>query len=462
MKTALLDRFSTLRNLTLDRVLVAILYVMVILLPLTYYGTIEVGFTVKLYEVVGALGFALLVVDRIRKRELRWRKTPLDIPLLGFWLVAALSLTQAVDLERGIAWWLWLSFYIFGFYYLIVNVVHEERHIHGLLKTYLVVAAVISAFALTQFFLDWAGLPSLIRPAYSKFGSLAVPRPNATFLEPLYFGFYLLPPSVFLSVSFLSKKSVFFKVKTEASLLLLYLTAMAATLSRGSIIALIGSLVILVALYLGFYILNKRKFDHTFTPLWPRFVVVLIAVIPIFFGITWIGLGLERVFHSTDADILKKREEAKAEESRLSLNDPRYKEWGNALKMFKNHPVLGVGLGNFGPTKTGVSRGISGAGKGFAIVNNEPLEVATETGSLGLLAYLGFNVVFVWQMVLGIWKSIKTRLYSQVPLFAGFLLSFLAMSAQFLTLSTIQIGSFWFILGMGAAWVALFERRISS
>lgn len=121
--------------------------------------------------------------------------------------------------------------------------------------------------------------------------------------------------------------------------------------------------------------------------------------------------------------------------------------------MFKENPLLGVGWGNFTSARYGIASGITGppdSEQGFGIVNSEPLEVAVEAGILGLIFYFGYNAVFIWLMLAAILRSVKKQLYGWLPLFAGFLLSFLAMSAQFLTFSTIQIGNYWLILGLGA------------
>ena len=368
---------------SLNNVLIPLTYLFVILLPLTYYGTIEVGFTIKLHEIVAVIAFSLWFLVRVKRRDFSWKRTPLDIPLLGFLVVTALSLTQAINLERGIAWWLWLAFYIFGVYYLIINIVKEERHIKGLLKAYIAIAAIVSAFAVIQFFLDWIGLESLIRPGFSKYGSLAVPRPHATFKEPLLFGHYLLAPSLFAASSFLSKKSLFFKSWVEGALLLVFTVVTITTLSRGAVVSLAGGLAILALAYLGFRAFGGSVFREVLAPVWPRFFAFLLVVglaFPVFLGITRVGLYFENVFQASNEVIEDKRERAVAETSRLGLGDPRWREWRRALEVFKENPILGVGWGNYGSTETGETSGIAGSGKSFAIVNNEPLEVAVETG----------------------------------------------------------------------------------
>jgi len=446
MKT--IKKLFSAKKLSVDKVLINLLYVFVVLLPLTYYGAIEVGFTIKLSEIVMILAFAIWIGSKIARQDFTWKRTPLDIPLLGFWIIAGLSLTNAINLERGIAWWLWLSSYIFAAYYLIVNVIRDEKQVRGLLKTYILVAVLISIFALVQYFSNWLGVESIIRSTFSKSSSIGYPRPHATLLEPLYFGFYLLVPAIFTAVSFLSRKQLFFRLRTECTLLWFFATILVTTLSRGAVIAFGGALTILILGYLGLRFFNPRSFLKVFAPLWSRFALFLVTMVlafPTFLALNSAGLYLEQIFGTPRSP---KRISL---EDRTSSGTPRYIAWVKAWNVFKGNPVLGVGFGNYGPHQIGISEGISGPGNGFAIVNNEPLEVAAETGIFGLLSYLGFNAVFTWRMILGIRDSIRKRIYTWTPIFAGFLIAFLAMSAQFLTFSTIQIGSFWFVLGLGVA-----------
>lgn len=456
-----LAKLKKLKTISIEELLIGLVYLLVALLPLTYRGTIEVGFTIKLSEIAAITAFSLWFLVRIKKRDFSWKRTPLDIPLLGFLVVTALSLTQAINLERGIAWWLWLASHIFGICYLVVNVIKEEKHIRGLLKTYVIVAAVIVLFSIYQFFADYMDLTfTWIRPTYSKFGSLAYPRPHATLKEPLLLGSYLLLPTIFLAVSFLSKKTLFFRRWVEGGWLLLFITVVISTLSRGAMVALGGALALLTLGYLALRIFRAKEFKEIFAPLrlqFLAFAVIVALSFPLFWGMTKVGLYLEEIGQTSSEEIEDKRVRAVAETSRLSLGDPRWREWKNAWQMFKENPILGVGWENFGSAKVMVSEGITetplpgGLGDGFAIVNNQLLEVAVESGVLGLLAYLGFSAVFAWQMVLGMWRSVKQKLYAWVPVFAGFLLTFLAMSAQFMTFSTIQIAHFWLVLGLGIA-----------
>lgn len=451
-----------LKNLSVDDFLIGLLYLFVALLPLTFLGTIEVGFTIKLSEVVAFITFSLWILIKLKRRDFSFQRTPLDIFLIGFLIVTALSLTQAVNLERGIAWWLWLAFYVFAVYYLIVNLVTKESVLRNLLRVYVLTATAVALFGLYQFFGDYLTLPyTFLQSGYSKFMSLGYPRPHATLKEPLLLGHYLLAPIIFLALSFLSKKTLFFKPWIEGILILLFTSLTIATLSRGATVALSGALVLLALGYLGFRILRGREFGEIFAPVKRRFwilVIIFALSFPTFLGMTKLGLYLEEVWQRSTEVIDEKRVEEVAEEDRLSVEDPRYVHWGTAWEMFKKNPVLGVGWGNFGPVLRGTYEGITGLGGDFPIVNNEPLEVAVESGIFGLIFYLGFSAVFALSMLSAIWQSVKRRLYAWTPVFAGFLLTFLALSAQFLTFSTIQIAHFWLVLGLGISSLVVFRE----
>jgi len=452
------------KNLSTDRILIGLVYLFVALLPLTYRGTIEVGFTIKLSEIVALVGFSLWIILRLKRKDFSWRRTPLDISLIGFLVVTALSLSGAINLERGIAWWIWLSFYIFAVYYLIVNVVKEEKHVRGLLKVYIVTAAVVAFFSIYQLFAEYMGFQfTLLNTCCSKSAAFPYPQVHATLKEPLLFSHYLLTPTIFLSVSFLSKKTLFFKTWVEGSLLLLFTTVILSTVSRGGIISLGGALLLLILGYLGLAALNKELFKKVFASAWPRLAVFIVTVtlsLPIFWGMTQLGVYLERVY---SGGFVYSRVYSLPQLARLSLESrTRLSTFKQGWQLFREKPILGVGWGNFGPTTAGEARGIVGSPEEFNIVNNLPLEIATESGIFGLIFYLWFSVTFVWQIIVGMFQAIQHKFHSWVLLFSGFLLSFLAMSAQFLTFSTIQIGHYWFTLGLGISALLIFKMGLIS
>lgn len=84
-----------------------------------------------------------------------------------------------------------------------------------------------------------------------------------------------------------------------------------------------------------------------------------------------------------ESSIIFKRVKSIADLEELS-NKGRTEIWKDTLKSIKNHPLLGVGIGNF-PVVLGQT--VSAAKKG-ASAHNLFLDIAAETGILGLFAFL--------------------------------------------------------------------------
>jgi putative inorganic carbon (HCO3(-)) transporter len=79
----------------------------------------------------------------------------------------------------------------------------------------------------------------------------------------------------------------------------------------------------------------------------------------------------------------------------------RMAHWQSALEMWKDHPWLGVGIGNYEPVYAQYALPLWGLPLGHA--HNYYLNVAAEAGFLGLIAYL-----FLWgAALLAIWRTTR-------------------------------------------------------
>ncbi|MBU3965210.1 O-antigen ligase family protein [Patescibacteria group bacterium] len=95
-------------------------------------------------------------------------------------------------------------------------------------------------------------------------------------------------------------------------------------------------------------------------------------------------------------------------------NKGRIKIWKDTLKSIKNYPLLGVGIGNF-PVVLG--QNVSAAKKG-ASAHNLFLDIAAETGILGLFAFLAIFYEIL-KTAFGILKSSQGEFYKFFALSFG-------------------------------------------
>lgn len=148
----------------------------------------------------------------------------------------------------------------------------------------------------------------------------------------------------------------------------------AVTVSRGPILAMAVSTIAIPALLRPPILADRRFLAGT----------ALAAIVALVVGWSVFGTALEGRFDDSDNVTL------------------RFKEWEAAADMFADHPWLGVGFGNFpeyqidtirayriGPIfEIGDGDADSGPGLVHHVVENSYLQLAAETGLLGMLAFL--------------------------------------------------------------------------
>jgi O-antigen ligase len=117
---------------------------------------------------------------------------------------------------------------------------------------------------------------------------------------------------------------------------------------------------------------------------------------------------------------------------------PRLERFKEAIFLFREHPLFGVGVGGFGKA----SRFPAQPDGGYEIVNNQYLEALAETGLVGFITLLGVGFTIVIVLI----QRIKLSENPIVPIV--FLSSFLAIATQYNFYSTIYILHIWALFGL--------------
>ena len=111
--------------------------------------------------------------------------------------------------------------------------------------------------------------------------------------------------------------------------------------------------------------------------------------------------------------------------------------------MIKDHPIIGNGIGNFGPHTNKSPYHMPN--EGWAIVNNEFLELWAEIGILGLASFIAIILIIIF-------RTIKSISLGQDPylktILLGLLIAFLGIMAQYQTFSILYILHIWFLIGL--------------
>jgi len=238
----------------------------------------------------------------------------------------------------------------------------------------------LALFALWQYFADLYNLSAytFLRPEYQKvvFG---FPRPQATFLEPLYFANFLLLPTFFTAERLLKDKKIYPFMVINLFLMMLVVVL---TLSRGAYFAFAFAAIILAI----FIIVRFKEFIRR---LWLTVFIVLLGIVA---GVMLIYLTVPRqnfslfVTHSGISDAAT----GGSTLGRLYTSEL-------ALSQSLKYP-LGIGAGAFGALPEFDNLYEKGI---YQTVGSLYPEILVEEGVLGFLLF----AAFIWLLLRHLWKS---------------------------------------------------------
>lgn len=416
-------------------------YAISALLPLERLGAFELaGTTVRPSQLV--LLFAVLAVARkwLHDREsFEWRRAE-HLLLLLFLAANALSLFRAENFGRSFTVFLYTAFTL-----LLVPVMaaalREKRDLLVVRNAVLVSAAAVGVFGLWQFAADMAGLPASLtglRPQYTK-AILGFTRVQAASIEPLYFANYLLLPIALCVTAILSFRAKPVAARLAVSgraspaatpiflipLLALLLLNLLLTSSRGGYAAFAAS-----ALVIAWSFRRDRTAMKRLAALAIGGAVAAALALQALaaFNVTTPGsLADSFVGHVTTVT------DGAAVIERLETFE-------RAVRAWRESPWIGIGVGGYGPYSARFPDEEPAAG--WAIVNNEPLELLAETGLLGFLALAAF---LAFALRLGA-RRLADPDADAVRL--ATLAAVIGIAVQYQTFSTLYIMHVWFALGL--------------
>jgi len=362
-------------RLPFERLVVYLIALFVFSMPLFIWpGVTEYGYGKSIFALVGVS--VLLILWGIYawvKGNWKIRLPWITFPVLGLVLVCLLSLIHAVN-GRVVIQSLALLIFFFLFYLVVVNVVREKRDVTLILYSLLLSAFFASLYGLLQYL-------GVMRGAYGGhgLGEVISAMGNRNYLG----GFlaYLLFPSVILIVRLHSRV-----LRALAIVLLSFNFGMVMLVQQTG--TRLGLSVAAVALLLGWAIFRPtepiRKNRAWLIAL--LFVLVFTFLVEAPSGPLNSVVGLSADGSSWVGGLWDR-----------NVDKVRIWDWWVGWEMFKDYPVVGVGLGNyklnFIPYKAVFLASPQGAGYDFYIeraaqAHNEYVQSAAELGSLGILALL--------------------------------------------------------------------------
>ena len=393
--------------------------------------------------------------------DLKFKKTPIDIPVMFLLIVILFSIFQSRFIPpsyelgdtatffkkpfiRSIFQFVSFS-YVVLLFYVVSALINNKEEIRNIINIW-----ILSAFIICVIGLYGAGGIFFNLPMAGKLVNMdmLIPRVSSLIKEPMFLGVYLISilPVVF---SLILARSENFNQKWLKINLLIGLIVMFATMARGAWMGIFLSFVIIVFYY---FKLTKKIIKISLIV----FGIIIIMLTVIYF--IMVGLEVERFFVGRFLNLSE-------DFSTLTRIDTMIA----GLNMFKAHPVLGVGIGNYLLSFIEYApdfhyflfNWIPGGLFIFPAAHNLFINFLAETGVLGTSAVVVFFITIIIFTIKSL-KVIRDDFYR--PLVVGYLGGFYGILFTFQFFSTITLTFIWiyFSLMITIQILALKEIKLRS
>jgi O-antigen ligase len=314
------------------------------------------------------LGLCLWLVKILVSGKWKLTHNPLNIPILLYLLTQAISVIFSPFKVHSLLAlkeeWLLLLFF------LVVNNVREESKIKKLVYVLIAVSCVVGLYAIWQ---HYSGMDlyrhKLLEPKDGVFISLGLFDHHLTFG-----GYYMLVFLLAAVIALSYKRQGIRRILDIVSPVILGLSLLFSYARSAWFGAVAGML--------SFGFLRGKKFALLLT----GGAIVLCLAVFVIEPTSW--ERIKEISLSKD----------KTESTRIRL-------WQTSWNMIKDKPIWGIGLGNFGQLFSQYK--VEGKYDNYSHPHNDFLNVAVNSGLLGLLAYLYLWAVFLYTSIKTVLKNKK-------------------------------------------------------
>ncbi|MBR6253293.1 MAG: O-antigen ligase family protein [Clostridia bacterium] len=319
-------------------------------------------------------------------KEFKFRYTPVNGALIFFMIVYGLCALTSADIKSSIqVAALLLSF--MAFYFVIINSVETEKQLKGLIAIFVAVGFAVAGLGIYQYLFggSFASSSFVDKELFEDIQT----RVSGTFDNPNVMGEYLLLV-IPVAMSYFFNSKGFRKKIIALGVIGVMCVSLALTYSRGCYLGLI----ICVGIYL--LLINLR------------FILLFLA------GVVAIPFVLPKSIINRFTSI------GNTEDTSTSY---RISIWKGAIDMFKDYWYRPIGQGTTAFNSVYPLYSLSGVGAEHT--HNLFLQVAVETGAVGIIAFL-FLIFRFFQCILSAIKNVTDKinrvyLISFVSGFAGFI-----------------------------------------
>ena len=412
-----------------------IMGLLILSLPFERIPSFDVfGITIRASLIMGAL-VIMRAAYLLIKKEISFKKSLPAVLLAVFVLWIVLLIPESINFKRAIQVVIYDIFVIM--LAVSVSLLYKKEYLKYLISLLFAVTLLISAFAFYQFIGDIIGIPYAYTGLAERYtsGLFGFPRVQAASLEPLYFGSYMLIPTMISMVLLITNNSDITKRKNLYILLFIFTTIIFITVARGAIYGLVLGVLSVCFIAAVKKLSNFKIIGLALATILLGFIASLIIIN---YG-SRIPLDVSKTFGKKGASAFTQQ----LTRTTLNDSDERAIARSQAIDLLKNNKssfVVGLGPGQFGPyiQNNKISQ------DGWAIVNNLTLELLVETGAIGLGLILAFFIV----IVAGGYQSINTKSDLSSAVIIGSIGYLASQAVQYQGFSTLYVVHIWVVAGL--------------
>jgi len=305
----------------------------------------------------------------------KWGFTPIHLLVLLYWGIATVATAMSPVKKAAMVGWAKLTLFLLLFA-LCARVLRSPRLRSALITLYLHIATIVSVYGWRQWFFKAEALATWTDPTSEMAG---VTRVYSYVGNPNLLAAYLIP-AVFLSVAAAFAWRGWLPKALAVVMFFLHSLCLVVTFSRGGWIGLVvGGFVLMLLLVYWWSVKLPERFRK-----WAIPATLGASAVALLLAIAVVEPVRVRVL-----SMFAGRED--------SSNNFRMNVWAAVLEMVRDRPILGIGPGNtaFNKIYPLYMRPKYSALSAYSV----PLEIAVETGFIGLFAFLWLLLVTLNQGV---------------------------------------------------------------
>ncbi len=425
------------KNNYLDKLTEILFYSFIFTLSFDRILILEVSiFTFRVSQVLVLFSAFLLYHKKLSERSAIKYFDTTFIPLLFFILIAALSITQSLLIKKSIGYFLWLIFDYIVVFYAVINFIGNNRErLINVTKAYIFSGFVIALFGQYQLWGTIIGIPviALQGPMILE----GIPKINGFSFEASYYVMYLLEILPLLMILTFYNVRLFKRIHNYV-LIVPFILSILCSFSRTGFLALfILFFIVSILFFINFKKINKKPILIGIAA-----TLVILTIIYIPFS-TKINLLFEQ--HVINLIRTAKISGSKVEFKESSSQD-RWNSYIQGLNIFRENPVIGVGIGGYG----GQFHDLPAEKKHSRVTTNLWIELLAETGIFGFLSILSFITLILVKLKKKMHIFVNDSKIHRIVngIFYSIIITFF-VSYQFVqTLYRIEV---WFLLGFSIA-----------